>query len=43
MTDISPTVALELQQEVSLLAESEDAHGALYDLIEKSGFFRSGS
>ena len=39
MTDISPTTALELQQEMSLIAESDDVHGTLYDLIEQSRFF----
>lgn len=39
MTDISPTKAIELQQELSLLAESDDVHGTLYDLIQQSGFF----
>ena len=39
MTDISPTTALELRHEMSLLAESDDSRGELYDLIEQSGFF----
>ncbi len=39
MSDISPTTALELQQELSLLADSDDTHGTIYDLIEESGFF----
>ncbi|MFT7461557.1 MAG: hypothetical protein ACI909_004260, partial [Planctomycetota bacterium] len=39
MTDISPTTALKLQHEMSLLAESDDVHGRLHDLIAQSGFF----
>lgn len=39
MTDISPTTALALQQELSLLAESDGVHGTIHDLIEQSGFF----
>jgi len=39
VTDISPTAAPELQEELSLMAESDDVHGTIYDLIEQSGFF----
>lgn len=39
MSDISPDAAQELEQERSLLVESEEARGELYDLIEKSAFF----
>ncbi len=39
MIDISPARALELQQELSLLADSDDVHDTIHDLIEQSGFF----
>ena len=39
MTDINPSAAQELQQDMALLAESDEARGELYDLIAKSGFF----
>ena len=39
MTDISPEAALELNQKLSLLSDSDHIHGTIYDLIEQSGFF----
>ena len=39
MTDINPTAAQELKQDMALLAESDEALGELYDLIGESGFF----
>jgi len=39
VTDISPSTALKLQQEPALLADSDEVHGTLYDLIERAGFF----
>ena len=39
MMDISPTTAMEIRYEISLLGESDDSQGRLYHLIEQSGFF----
>jgi CRP/FNR family transcriptional regulator, cyclic AMP receptor protein len=39
MTEISPIAALELNQELSLLSDSDQAHGTIHELIEKSKFF----
>lgn len=39
MTDISPTTALKMQQELILLADIDTIHGTVYELIKESGFF----